>query len=182
MLVGENVRIRAIELDDLEVMAKWRNTSEVMEYFYEKEPLSLEMQRRWFEGYLNRLEKEKCYLIETLSGDKPIGTISLYNIDWRNRHCEFGRFFLCADEMRGKGYGREALELILDFGFNHLNMAKIYCTTYLDNHRALGLYELVGFRRDGVLRQHIFRHGKYVDLAMLSIFSNEWFDRKGAQS
>ena len=181
MLVGKKVRIRAIDLDDLEVITKWRNTTEVMKYFYEKEPLSLEMQRRWFEGYLSRLDKEKCYLIETLSDDKPIGTISLYDIDWRNRHCEFGRFFLCADELRGKGHGREALELILDFGFNHLNMAKIYCTTYHDNHRALKLYESVGFKRDGVLRQHIFRNGKYVDLALLSICSNEWFDRKGTK-
>jgi diamine N-acetyltransferase len=182
MLVGEKVRIRAIEPDDLKVIAEWRNTTEVMEYFYEKEPLSLEMQRRWFEGYLSRLDKEKCYLIETLSDDKPIGTISLYDIDWRNRHCEFGRFFLCADGMRGKGYGREALELTLGLGFNHLNMAKIYCTTYLDNHRALSLYESVGFKRDGVLRQHIFRDGEYVDLALLSICSNEWFDRKETES
>ena len=103
-------------------------------------------------------------------------------IDWRNRHCEFGRFFLCAGETRGKGYGKEALELILGFGFNHLNMAKIYCTTYLDNHRALSLYESVGFKRDGVLRQHIFRQGKYADLALLSILSDEWSDRKGTKS
>ena len=93
MLVGEKVRIRAIELEDLDKLVEWRNTTEIMEYFYEKEPLSLEMQRRWFEGYLSRLEREKYYLIETLCGDKPIGTVSLYNIDWRNRHCEFGRFF-----------------------------------------------------------------------------------------
>jgi len=182
MLVGEKVRIRAIELDDLEKITEWRNTTEIMEYFYEKEPLSLEMQRRWFERYLSRPEKERYYLIETLCGDRPIGTVSLYNIDWRNRHCEFGRFFLCADDLRGKGYGKEALELILDFGFNHLNMAKIYCTTYLDNHRALSLYESVGFRRDGVLRQHIFRGGKYIDIALLSICSNEWFDHKGTKS
>ncbi|MHC4579912.1 MAG: GNAT family N-acetyltransferase [Planctomycetota bacterium] len=181
MLVGEKVRIRAIELEDLEKIVEWRNTTEIMEYFYEKEPLSLEMQRRWFDGYLGRLAKEKCYLIETLCDDKPIGTISLYDIDWRNRHCEFGRFFLCADELRGKGHGREALELILGFGFNHLNMARIYCTTYLDNHRALSLYESVGFRREGVLRQHIFRDGMYVDVALLSILSDEWSDRKGTK-
>ena len=120
-------------------------------------------------------------MIETLCGDKPLGTVGLYNIDWRNRHCEFGRFFLCEEDLRGKGYGKEALELILDFGFNHLNMAKIYCTTYVDNLRTLGLYESVGFRRDGLLRQHIFRRGKYIDLVLLSICSNEWFDRKGAK-
>lgn len=180
MLVGEKVRLRAIELEDLRKLVEWRNTAEIMDYFYEKEPLSLEMQRRWFEGYLNRIEKEKYYMIETLSGDKPMGTISLYNVDWRNRHCEFGRFFLWDEDLRGKGYGKEAIELILDFGFSHLNMRKIYCTTYNDNDRALGLYESVGFLRDGVLRQHIFRHGKFIDLILLSILSTEWSDHKRA--
>ncbi|NOX08323.1 MAG: GNAT family N-acetyltransferase [Gammaproteobacteria bacterium] len=174
MIVGDRVSLRAIEMDDLGLLVKWRNDPHVAEHFYEKEPLSLEMQKRWFDGFLSRGSKEKYFIIEDNKDGRPVGTISVYSIDWRSRHAEFGRFFLADESTRGKGYGKEALGLLLDFCFGQLNLNKIYGDTQFDNKAAIGLYESMGFVREGMKRSHVFRKGEYIDIVALSILTSEW--------
>ena len=174
MITGERLFLRAIEVEDLGLLVDWRNAPEVAEHFYEREPLSLQMQKKWFEGFISRSKSEKYFIIANRNDKKPIGTISIYSVDWRSRHAEFGRFFIADKSSRGKGYGREALSLLLGYCFNQLNLNKIYCDTQIDNNMAIGLYESLGFVREGIKREHVFSDGKYIDLAVLSILASEW--------
>ena len=90
MIVGTQVRLRAIEPGDLPLLVKWRNDPAIYRFFYEHEPLSLEMQRRWFEGFLQRKD-DRYWIAERVDDSTPVGTVALLNVDWRSRTVELGR-------------------------------------------------------------------------------------------
>lgn len=75
---------------------------------------------------------------------------------------------------RGKGYGREAMDLILQLGFNRLNLHKIWLHVFARNTGAIHLYETLGFHTDGVLREDVYRDGQYLDVLVMSLLDREW--------
>ena len=104
MIVGKRIQLRAIEHEDLPLMVKWRNDPEVYQYFYEHEPLSLVMQKAWFEKFLQEPD-ERLWVVETIETHEAIGTVGLVRIDWRNHKAEWGRLLIYPDEYRHGGYG-----------------------------------------------------------------------------
>jgi RimJ/RimL family protein N-acetyltransferase len=165
MLKGTKVQLRLIDHNDLEQIVKWRNSN--FEYFYEY-PLSMAKQPEWFELYLK--SNSLLFIIE--GDDKKVGMVGISNIDHKNRHAEFGRF-LIAPVHKGSGYGREALNLMLEYGFNYLNLNKIYLDTFEDSDSARTLYEAVGFKISGHKREHIFRE-KYHDLICMELMRKDY--------
>jgi diamine N-acetyltransferase len=174
MIVGERIRLRAIEYEDLPMLVEWRNNPQVNRFFFEHEPLSLVMQREWFERSLQRKD-EKFWIVETIDEAEPIGTVALVNIDWRNRKAEVGRVLIYPQEYRGSGYGIELMSLVLKFGFEHLNLNRLYCEVFADNRAALALYGRMGFREEGQFRKHIYRDGHYEDVIYLACLRDDYF-------
>ena len=82
---------------------------------------------------------------------------------------EFGRFMIPYAKHRGKGYGKKAIDLVLEYGFEHLNLHRIYLDTLESNTSAIGLYKKVGFKEEGRKKQHIYKNGKYFDLICMCI-------------
>jgi UDP-4-amino-4,6-dideoxy-N-acetyl-beta-L-altrosamine N-acetyltransferase len=172
MIVGKRIRLRAIELEDLPLLTKWRNDPAVYDCFYEHEPLSLAMQRRWFDAFLQKRD-EKYWIAETLAEGEPIGAIGLLDIDWRNRRAELGRVLVAPGGGRRSGYGRELCELALRYAFDHLNLHRVQLDVFADNQAAVELYRQLGFREEGRLRQHVFARGRYRDVLVFSLLSDE---------
>jgi len=172
MITGKHVRLRAIEENDLLTLTNWRNDPEVYRQFFEYEPLSLVMERKWFDEFLKRRE-EKFWIAETIKESKPVGTIGLVNIHWRNRRAEMGRVLVCP-ECRGNGYGKEMSELLLEYAFDHMNLNRIYLEVFADNTRAVSLYKSLGFLEEGLLREHVFADGRYCDVSILGILREEY--------
>jgi RimJ/RimL family protein N-acetyltransferase len=77
-------------------------------------------------------------------------------------------------EQWGKGYGREAMELVLRYGFHELNLHRIQLTVFEYNERAIALYEKLGFRREGVYREFMQRDGKRYDMLLYGLLRREW--------
>ncbi|OFW08465.1 MAG: UDP-4-amino-4,6-dideoxy-N-acetyl-beta-L-altrosamine N-acetyltransferase [Acidobacteria bacterium RIFCSPLOWO2_12_FULL_59_11] len=179
MIVGKRLQLRAIEADDLVLLIKWRNDPKVYQYFFEHEPLSLEMQRRWFETFLARGD-EKLWIIEIAGEAKPIGTIGLVHIDWRNRKTEIGRILIYGEEQRGRGYGSEAEWLVLRYAFDHMNLNRICCEVYADNERGIQIHKIFGFKEEGRFREHIFRDGEYREVVYLALLRSEYLLEKEA--
>lgn len=173
MIIGKRVLLRAIELDDLPLLTRWRNDPEVYEHFYEHEPLSLTMQRRWFDGFLQR-QNEKYWLVETVVNPEPIGTVGLVNIDWRNRRAELGRVLIASGKFRHGGYGQEACELALGYAYGHLNLHRVYLDVFADNTPAVKFYRRLRFSEEGRLRQHVFAKGQYRDVLVFSLLASEF--------
>lgn len=175
MFEGKKVRLRAIETEDLPLMVAWRNDPSASVYFYEWEPLSLDMQKGWVETLLQNKD-EKLWIIETVRDRKPVGTIGLSHIDWRNRKVELSRVLVVSEE-RGTGVGREALCMMIRYVFDHLNMNRFYCDTFADNKRAVEFYEKLGFTKEAIYREHIYRNGRYADVAYFSMLASEYRGR-----
>jgi UDP-4-amino-4,6-dideoxy-N-acetyl-beta-L-altrosamine N-acetyltransferase len=183
MIVGKRVQLRAIEVEDLPLLVKWRNDPEIYQYFYEQEPLSLVMQSAWFEKLLQRSD-ERLWIIEARETDdqKPghpshgvaIGTVGLVHIDWRNRKAEWGRFLIYPDEYRHGGYGSEVESLILRYCFDHMNINRLQCEVFSENEAVIALHKKFGFQQEGLFREYVFKDGRYRSVAYLALLRQEY--------
>ena len=176
MLIGKKIRLRAIEEKDLPLIVKWRNQPDIYKYFYEYEPLSLVMQRKWFEQFLDRKD-EKMFIIEMIEGES-IGTVGLTHIDMRSRKCEWGRWIIGEGTHRGKGYGLEVEILICKYVFEHLNMHKLYLEVLGDNDHVVDIHTKFGFTVEGRLRKHVFKDNEYQDVITMGMLRDEYMERR----
>ena len=113
------------------------------------------------------------FAIVLLEGDILIGQISLHDIDHLNRNAFFG--IVIGEEChRNKGYGTEALRLILNYGFKTLNLHNIMLSVVADNHAAIACYKKIGFKEAGRRREWIFKDGKYIDKLYMDLLAREF--------
>jgi diamine N-acetyltransferase len=166
MLKGKKVTLRAIEESHLPLMAGWRSDGASYPFFHEFRPISLAA---------HELNFAVCGPDGAL-----VGTISLMHIDHRNRRSELGRVLIGEERMRRGGLGREMTHLVLEYAFNHLNLHKVECEVVAGNLPARELYGRFGFVEDGVLRQHVFKDGRYLDVIVLSLLERDYREAPGA--
>ncbi|MCA8914637.1 MAG: GNAT family N-acetyltransferase [Planctomycetes bacterium] len=105
--------------------------------------------------------------------DKIIGNTGLHRMSMLHRNAEWGIVIMRPEEW-GKGFGREVAGAMLRYGFDTLNLHRIYLRVNADNERGVRSYQAAGFKDEGVMRQHIFVDGKYVDLRMMAVLRDEW--------
>ena len=173
MLVGKKVKLRALELADLDHCLKWLNDWNVVRnltaLWY---PIGRETQRAWLEARLRGDDPtEKVFVIETLSS-QYLGNCGLETIDLRDRKARVG-IVIGFSESWDKGYGRETLQLLARYAFDFLNLRKLYLDTYAFNERARKCYQEVGFVQEGVFRKEFFRDGDYHDILRFGLFKEE---------
>ena len=170
MLKKEDVYLRLLSRDDLERTYSWMNEPEIMATMSRHQFIEKEEQKKWFDGQV--IDNSKfIFAICLIIDDTHIGNISLSEIDYINRN---GRYavFIGDKQYRGKGYGRSATEIILDYAFDYLNLHKIYLKTSVTNEGAIKMYEKMGFVEEGILREHEYLAGEYVDKILFSYFKN----------
>ncbi|MNI77853.1 Spermidine N(1)-acetyltransferase [compost metagenome] len=115
-------------------------------------------------------------LIALKDNDEVIGDTAIQDMDRGNRTANL-RIAIGDPEHQGKGYGREALLLMLDYGFGILNLHRIELEVYTYNKRAAHVYESVGFVREGVRRQTLYYNHEYHDVIVMSMLENEYRER-----
>lgn len=171
-LEGEQIYLTPISIEDKE----W--------YFhnlYDPETRRLTGTQRHFtkEGiaaYIERKQQDdSCILLLIVlrHNNQPIGDVALQDIDSMNRNCNI-RIALSAKEHTGKGYGSEALKLLLNYGFGILNMHRIELNVFDYNGRALHVYEKLGFKQEGIQREALYYNHKYHDSITMSILEHEF--------
>jgi len=171
MLCGEKVNLRPIERADLPQLVTWRNDPEIFRGFFTTFPLSLSGQDAWFEDLLRRQDK-KLFIIESKQ-ETAVGTVGFDHIDWKNQKAEFGNM-LVAKEHRGQGFASDATKTALRFGFDHMNLNRIYLEVYAWNEGAVRLYQKCGFQVEGALRQAYYSEGKFNDTVLMAIVRDQW--------
>lgn len=180
----DRVVLSAIEPHDVPTIVRWRNLPEVYRGFIEYAPLSTTQQAAFLES-LARDATRRLWLINALEapasasagGLVPVGTVGIMHLDWRNRRCEFGPIFIGELEYRGRGIAKEAEILVLDHCFNHLGLHKVIAHVPESNADVIPFHEACGFRRDTLLREHIFRAGRFEGLHLLSCLAHEFRER-----
>lgn len=128
MLRSERMNLRAIRKSDLENSLKWFNDAEVIQYLTMFLPMTEIAEEKWIEEICTiRSNNNIIFVMEVINQSKttPIGTCGLHNIDWKNRDAEAG-MAIGEKAYWEKGYGTEALELLVAYGFNQLNLHRIF--------------------------------------------------------
>lgn len=181
MMETERVVLSAIEPEHIPTIVRWRNLPEVYRGFIEYEPLSTTQQAAFLAG-LTAAGTRRLWLINARKDKNsvdavPIGTVGIMDLDWRNRRCEFGPIFIGEVDYRGRGLAKEAEILVLDYCFNHLGLHKVIAHVTESNAGVIPFHEAAGFKHDTLLRDHIFREGRFEGLHLLSCLSEEFRER-----
>ncbi|OUQ86314.1 GNAT family N-acetyltransferase [Brevibacillus brevis] len=170
----ERIYLRKMTGEDVDVYHTWRNDEEVMRT---TNP-SMDVYT-WEEtnGFVNQVilhaSSSKSYMIVDSQTNRPIGITSLIQIDLKNRNAEC-IIDIGEKEYWGKGYGREALKLLLDYAFLEMNLHRVSLRVFSFNERAIKLYERLGFKQEGISRQFLFREGKWHDIVHMGILQQEY--------
>jgi diamine N-acetyltransferase len=181
VITGKHVRLRAMEKSDLPFYVRWFNDPEVICHLKIFQPLSLGQEEQWYADVLTKPVEEQPLCIEILQGDEWIfiGNLGFLAINQHDRSAELG-IAIGEKQYWGQGYGTEALNLLVEHGFNTLNLNRIYLHVYETNPRAVRSYEKTGFSIEGRLRQARYLDGRYVDVIIMSILKDEW--KKGLKN
>lgn len=175
MIYGERVRLRLPETQsDHELLVKWRNDPGMKLVFYDDEPISLETHMRWW-AKVSADSSQRNYMIDAIDTEKPtaIGMTSLVGIDTVNRFAEYGRLKIDAAYQR-RGYAYEAEVLLMRHAFDTLNLHRVWLHALAYNEAVIKLHEKTGFRHEGCLRQHIFKHRCYYDVVAMGLLVEEF--------
>ena len=170
MIRGERVLLRANEREDLPNYVEWFNDPQVLVFFGRYQPMSLAEEEKWYEGMLGD-SSARNFAIE-FEG-RHVGGCGFGRIDGRNAGAEVG-LFIGLPELWDQGLGYDVLKTLVRFGFDQMNLHRIYLRVFAENERAVHLYEKVGFQHEGRWRDAEFRHGRYQDLLWMSVLREEW--------
>jgi diamine N-acetyltransferase len=175
MIYSERIRLRSVEKADLPTFVAWLSDPEVTEGLALYRSLSMAEEEQWFEKMLTRPQDERPFVIEarTEDGWEVIGNLAFFDIKWRERSAELG---IMIGEKRywNQGYGGDALRALLKFGFDTLNLHRVFLRVYETNQRAIRAYEKIGFVHEGRMRQAEYKMGRYIDVYLMSILRSEW--------
>lgn len=169
-LEGEDIKLRTIEEEDLKFLRDGVNHPEVRVHMGNRNPQNMENQQEFFEEVI--CGDENVNLLITKNKER-LGIISLNDEGNKaDRTAEIGLWL--HPEHHGNGYGTEAVELITSYGFEQLNYHKIYARAHADNDASLGLWEKLGFEKEGEFRDHTYTMGEYRDVVYYGVLEEEW--------
>lgn len=174
LLRGERVRLCGVEPSDAAIWREWEDDV-AYKRLLDVEP-ALPRPLGDIESMIRQHNNDKdAFLlgVRLLDGDDLIGFVDIEGILWTHGFGWLG-IGIGSAAQRGKGYGREALELALGFAFRELNLHRIGLTVYEYNEAAIALYEKVGFQREGVYREHLLRDGRRFDMYLYGLLRHEW--------
>ncbi len=176
-LVGDKVYLRTLEPTDLEgPYLDWLNDYEITRFLETgSTPTSRESLHQYFDHVAGHPDNVLLAIVDKAT-DVHIGNIKLGPIHRLHRRADLG-ILIGAKEFWGRGYAREAVELVLAYGFERLNLHKISLGVYADHSAAVALYEHAGFTVEGTLREHLFRDGAFRDKFVMAIRRSEYGQR-----
>lgn len=170
-LLGEKIYLSPRNTEDVEKFTEWMNDFHTTDYTGRSAYIiTLEGEKKYFE---ENIDKNYNFFIVTLDTDKLIGTVGLEDYNAINRTATLG-IFIGDKEVRNKGYGTEVIRLILDYGFNYLNLNNIKLDVMEFNERAIACYKKCGFKEYGRRRKAEFVNGKYYDRISMDILAEEF--------
>jgi len=171
-LFGEKIYLRAAQRDDADCIALVENHPDPRETLFYAKPISSEQIQE-------RLAKQNgdpntiLFTICSKATDKAVGQTAFVRIDWVGRMATF-YIAIAEKENWSKGYGGEATRLMVDYGFNTLNLNRIQLHVATTNEKAVKSYRRAGFQIEGRLRQAMYHHGNYEDFYVMGILRQEY--------
>jgi Acetyltransferases, including N-acetylases of ribosomal proteins len=177
MYTGEKIRLREYRKEDIPIRLKYINDPEILRCLESDvpAPVTLNEEEKWFES-ISPFNGKYRFAIETLKDSQYIGGCSISNVDWKNSTAAVS-IFIGKKEFWGNGYGSDTMKTLIKFIFMEMNLNKVRLNVYSFNERAIKCYEKCGFKIEGVLRQEIYREGKYYDVIAMGMLREEYIKK-----
>jgi RimJ/RimL family protein N-acetyltransferase len=167
------VYLRSLEVSDVDRTHRWHNDPELYKtltgtFHYVGRATEEEWLRKKGAFSPNEVNLAICLT----QGDQHIGNIYLRNIDWVARNAEL-HIFIGDRENRARGYGQQAVRLLIAYAFKELGLLRLYLLVLADNPAAIRIYEKTGFVIEGRLRKHIFKDGEFKDAFFMGLCAGD---------
>jgi len=174
-ILGKKVTLRAIEAEDLPILHRWANDPEIW-YLLDgwHFPVSMESTRRWFAALQDDALNQRFAVEAPDVG--VIGTSNLVKIDWKNNHAFHGMMLGDVD-IRGKGYGTDAIMAFMRYVFQELHLERLDGSMIEYNKPSLHVYcKKCGWKEEGRLRNWYFRKNRYWDKILVGVTRGDYFE------
>ncbi len=167
------ITLRELTKSDIPIINTWRNDRVVIDGVTAPfRHIGIEVDEVWFARYLDhRTEQVRCVICLAETG-AVVGLASLTNIDHVHRKGEFHILVGVADA-RNRGVGTAATAQMVRHGLCDLNLHRIYLTVLEDNRAAIRVYEKVGFKQEGLLRDGAYKNGRYRTMLLMGILRSD---------
>ena len=179
-LKGERVLLRPIEADEVQkishIFVKWFNDGAVTYYMFTgQKPQNAKQIAEQINKDLS-LGDAAIFLAVDIKTKKMIGYAGLYAVHPTAKKAEF-RILIGEKDFRGRGYGTEVTELLTFYGFDRLNLHRIYLGFTADNKAANEAYEKAGYVYEGALKDDIYRNSRYYDSVRMAILRDDYYKK-----
>ena len=171
-LTGDNIYLSPISVDDVEEYAEMVNDIKVsvgLGYLSYTNIIDFESEKE----FLISVKKEKRFAVRLLENDELLGNVGFKSVGEIHRTAEMG-IMLGNPKYQRKGYGMEAINLLLDYGFSFLNLRNISLNVFEYNEVAYNLYKKIGFKEAGRLRKAVEILGKTYDVIIMDMLKEEF--------
>lgn len=160
-LKGRHIYLRALEPEDLSFLSNIENDENFWELSHTQTPFSQYILKQYLaNSYQDIFEAKQLRLIISNYEDQPLGMIDLFDFDFKNSRAGVG--VLVKDlENRQQGYGKEALQLLINYAFTHLNLHQLYCNILEDNLASIKLFTNQGFEKVGLKKDWTYKNKTY---------------------
>lgn len=167
MLTGKSVVLGPILPIDLTRLFQWGDDPEIARLNEPYLPKNVDRERDfWLNA--NGDPRRQFFAVRLRTSPDIIGHVQIIGIEQIHRSASVG-LLIGNPALRGKGYGRDAMELAIEFCWRHLNLTRLSLSVHSDNHNAVALYEKLGFETEGLLRKAQFIDGRWIDLKLMAL-------------
>ncbi|MBN2602097.1 MAG: GNAT family N-acetyltransferase [Candidatus Marinimicrobia bacterium] len=171
-LLGKNITLRTFNPDDALLFCSGENDPDVRETLFLAYPANVDQIRDRIVSQINSGNAVVLTIADKYS-DKAIGQTAFFRIDPISHSAIF--YIALLDKSKwSQGLGTEATQLMIKYGFDTLNLHRIQLHVFADNHAAIHIYKKIGFKKEGILREAMYHHGKYCDFLVMGCLKNEW--------
>lgn len=174
LLGGEKIRLTTFRQSDVSSMLIWNEDTAYQRMMDSAPPMPTNEEAVW-KSIREDMASDVIvrFAIRPLGKTSLVGWVGFDEMDWPHRSASLGMGIGDPDSRR-KGYGEEALRLLLGYGFRELNLHRVELTVFEYNKPAIGLYEKVGFRHEGTSRERLRRDGQWYDMHFYAMLEGEW--------
>jgi UDP-4-amino-4,6-dideoxy-N-acetyl-beta-L-altrosamine N-acetyltransferase len=169
-MAAPRVDLRPVEAGDADRILGWRNSPDVRAYMYTDHVIAPEEHARWFAGLAG--DSTRTYWIIEMDG-APVGLANLADVDRRNQRAAWA-YYLADPATRGKGVGSYVEYWVLEYVFEGLKLAKLWCEVLATNEPVWKLHETFGFTIEARFRGHVIKDGKPADVLGLGMLAADW--------
>lgn len=171
-LQGQYISLRALEPEDLEFIYKIENDENLWELSNTQTPYSRFLIKQYLDNaHQDIFEAKQLRLVICGLNNEALGLIDIFDFDFKNKRAGVG-ILIQSEENRYQGYGKEALELLVNYCFNQLHLHQLYCNISEDNDSSLALFENNGFQKVGLKNDWNFNGKSYKNEYLLQRINN----------